>query len=145
MALSIQTLALAKKYTDDSLVGLGALKGASCTIQDIVKENGMNKITFEWVATDNTIQTSELFVKDGTTITNVEIDNNNELIVTLSDNTSLNGGKIKTIQGNPGFSPKITENINNTDSIYKLDIETENGIITTPNLMQGGIVSIYEF
>ena len=47
MALSIQTLALAKKYTDDSLVGLGALKGASCTIQDIVKENGMNKITLE--------------------------------------------------------------------------------------------------
>ena len=116
MALSIQTLALAKKYTDDSLAGLGALKGAPCTIRDIVKENGMNKITFEWVATDNTIQTSEMFVEDGTTITNIEINDSNELIVTLSDNTSLNGGKIQTIQGNPGFSPKITENINNTDN-----------------------------
>ena len=42
--------------------------------------------------------------------------------------------------GGAGFSPKITENANNTDTDYKLDIETADGTFTTPNLMgQGGV------
>ena len=145
MGISLATLALAKKYTKDSLIGVGALKGSSCTVKDIQKENGINKVTFEWTATDNSIKTSEMLVADGATITKVEVNENNELIITLSDNTSYTGGIIKTIQGNDGFSPKITENKNNTNNIYKLDIETEEGIITTPNLMQQGAVNIIEF
>ena len=145
MGISLATLALAKKYTKDSLIGVGALKGSSCTVKDIQKENGINKVTFEWTATDNSIKTSEMLVADGATITKVEVNENNELIITLSDNTLYNGGIIKTIQGNDGFSPKITENKNNTNNIYKLDIETEEGIITTPNLMQQGAVNIIEF
>ena len=39
MGLSLQTLALSKKYTKDSLIGMGALKGAACTVTDITKEN----------------------------------------------------------------------------------------------------------
>ena len=37
--------------------------------------------------------------------------------------------------GGAGFSPKITENADNTDTDYKLDIETADGTFTTPNLM----------
>ena len=144
MALSIQTLAMAKKYTNESLIGAGALKGAPCTIKNIEKEDGVSKVTFEWTATDDTKRTSEMSIADGATISKVEVNEKNELIVTLSDNTSLNGGSIKTIKGNPGFSPKITENKENNENVYKLDIETEDGIITTPNLIQGS-VPVYEF
>lgn len=144
MALSIQTLAMAKKYTNESLIGVGALKGAPCTIKNIEKEDGVSKVTFEWTAADDTKRTSEMSVADGATISKVEVNEKNELIVTLSDNTSLNGGSIKTIKGNPGFSPKITESKENNENVYKLDIETEDGIITTPNLIQGS-VPVYEF
>ena len=46
--------------------------------------------------------------------------------------------KIGGAGGVPGFSPKITENPNNTDTDYKLDIETADGMFTTPNLMGAG-------
>ena len=44
--------------------------------------------------------------------------------------------------GQDGVSPIITENADNTDKIYKLDVTTANGTFTTPNLKgadgQGG-------
>lgn len=40
-------------------------------------------------------------------------------------------------KGESGFSPTITENSNNTDEIYKLDITDKNGSFTTPNLKGG--------
>ena len=39
--------------------------------------------------------------------------------------------------GPPGFSPEITENTENTEKIYKLDITTQTGSFTTPNLKGG--------
>ena len=38
------------------------------------------------------------------------------------------------LKGQDGFSPTITENADNTDKIYKLDITTANSAFTTPNL-----------
>ena len=52
MGLSAVTYALSKKYTEDSLIGIGALKGAPCKIKSIIKENGENIITFEWLDND---------------------------------------------------------------------------------------------
>ena len=145
MSISLATLALARNYTKESLVGLGALKGASCTIKEITKENKINKIIFEWIGTDNSKKTSEMLINDGEDIVAIEVNENNEVIVTLSNNISYVAGRIKTLQGEEGFSPKITENKNNTNDIYKLDIETKEGIITTPNLIQQGSVQIVEF
>jgi len=46
-------------------------------------------------------------------------------------------------KGDQGFSPTITENSGNNESVYKLDITTKEGTITTPNLKgadgKGGI------
>ena len=39
-----------------------------------------------------------------------------------------------SLKGENGVSPTITENADNTDKIYKLDIETVDGKFTTPNL-----------
>ena len=56
--------------------------------------------------------------------------------------TMAGAGAIKGDKGDPGtegFSPSITENADNNDDVYKLDIETKDGTFTTPNLKgQGG-------
>ena len=41
-------------------------------------------------------------------------------------------------KGDKGFSPTITENPDNTNEIYKLDVTNENGTFTTPNLKGTG-------
>ena len=65
----------------------------------------------------------------------------------LIEETMAGAGAIKGEKGDPGaegFSPSITENANNTDDVYKLDIETKDGTFTTPNLKgQGGVVDGY--
>ena len=68
MGLSAVTYALSKKYTEDSLIGIGALKGAPCKIKSIIKENGQNIITFEWKNDEGETRESKLYVDDGTPI-----------------------------------------------------------------------------
>lgn len=58
-------MALLKKYVNDSLVGVGALKGAPCTIKSIAEITGGNRITFSWVDDEETERTSTLDVMDG--------------------------------------------------------------------------------
>nr|DAO22821.1 MAG TPA: hypothetical protein [Bacteriophage sp.] len=85
--------------------------------------------------TDGTSQTMAFpSPKDGVSITDVSINEVNHLIITLSDNKNIDAGLIPTVKGDNGFTPTITENPNNTDEIYKLDITNENGMFTTPNL-----------
>ena len=66
MALSaIQAYALAKKYTDDSLAGGGAVAGKNCTIESITEITGGHRITFQWTLDNGTIKTDTLDVMDG--------------------------------------------------------------------------------
>lgn len=58
-------MALLKKYVNDSLVGVGALKGAPCTIKSITEITGGNRITFSWVDDEETEHTSTLDVMNG--------------------------------------------------------------------------------
>ena len=75
---------------------------------------------------------------DGVSITDVDVDTNNHLICTMSDSTTIDAGEIPTIKGDKGFSPTITENPDNTNEIYKLDVTNEDGTFTTPNLKGTG-------
>lgn len=68
MAIDIVTLAVSKKYTDNTIIGLGGLKGAPAIVKDIVHQNGVNIVTFEWTGIDGTKQTREMTVYDGTPI-----------------------------------------------------------------------------
>ena len=67
-----RALAASQKYTEETVIGLGALKGAPCTIKQIeeVKDTDgnviANKITFEWTGTDGTVKTDSIVVKNGT-------------------------------------------------------------------------------
>lgn len=68
MGLSAVTYALSKSYTDKSLIGMGALKGAPCKIKSITKKDGLNIIVFEWEDDLGQKHESTLTVNDGTPI-----------------------------------------------------------------------------
>ena len=60
--------ALSRKYVDETAIEFGGLKGAPCTIKSIVKENGVNTVTFEWKNSDGETRESVMRVNDGTPI-----------------------------------------------------------------------------
>ena len=63
--MDIITYILSKKYTNDSLDGIGAVKGAPCRISKIEPIEGGNEITFAWTSNSGVESTSTLIVKDG--------------------------------------------------------------------------------
>ena len=150
MGLNILTLGSSKTYTDESLLGLGSLKGAPCTIKSITEVDGGQKVTFEWTGTSGTKQTSEMTVKNGVSVTGVSDKGNGTFTLLLSDGSEsepihtvkgdpftysdFTAEQLESLRGEKGYSPTITENADNTDSIYKLDVTTADGTFTTPNL-----------
>lgn len=115
-SISLDTLVLAKKYTDKVLSGLGALKGSPCTLK-ATKENddGSITVTFAWTGSDGVEETQDVIIPagpqgtqgeqgekgtDGTngvspTITVTEIDGGHTITITDADGTQsfnvLNG------------------------------------------------------
>lgn len=65
---STQAYALAKKYTDDTAIQFGGLKGAPCTIKSITKQDGQNIVIFEWKNDQGDTRESTMYVDDGTPI-----------------------------------------------------------------------------
>ena len=63
--LDILTLSAARKYTDETVIGGGAIKGKNCTISSIVPIEGGNRITFNWTLDDGTVKSDTLDVMDG--------------------------------------------------------------------------------
>ena len=61
------TYALCKKYVKDSLIGIGALKGAPCEVKSVVKQDGQSVITLQWEDTTGATHESEVYVNDGIT------------------------------------------------------------------------------
>jgi hypothetical protein len=138
--MDIATLAAAKRYTNETVIGMGALKGAPCTVKSVTPVTGGNEVILSWTATDGSVTESSFVVKDGVSVVGVSIDTTtNSLIVELSDGSTKNAGVLpKGEKGDTGFSPTITENPDNTNEIYKLDVTNEDGTFTTPNLKGTG-------
>ena len=63
--MDIVTYALSKKYTQKSLDGLGALKGANCVIESVDTVPEGNRVTFSWTGTSGTKETTTILVKNG--------------------------------------------------------------------------------
>lgn len=138
--MDIATLAAAKRYTNETVIGMGALKGAPCTVKSVTPVTGGNEVILSWTATDGSVTENSFVVKDGVSVVGVSIDTTtNSLIVELSDGSTKNAGVLpKGEKGDIGFSPTITENPDNTNEIYKLDVTNEDGTFTTPNLKGTG-------
>lgn len=104
-----------KRYTDESLIGVGALKGAPAEVSDseIDPTTGNTTITFSWEDTAGGTHTSEVEVQRGP-----------------QGEQGIQG--IQGIQGNKGDAPTITE-IANTVYNYRVKFDGSNSV-TTPNL-----------
>lgn len=101
MAIDAKTLAASKKYTNETVVGGGAIKGKNCTIQSIIPlTTGFTEVTFKWTLDDGTIQYSTMLVPDGAKgddglgVKSVDINEDNHLIVTFDDDTTHDAGEI---------------------------------------------------
>lgn len=128
MGVSVQTLALAKKYVKKSLTGLGALKGAPCTVKEITKENGVNSVVFEWKGTDNSTNTSTLLVVDGFSPTVVENRDNSSTVYKL-DFTTENGSF--TTPNLMGASSDLSNYITKEEAEIVIETKTEEKVQET--------------
>lgn len=62
----IEILSIAKTYVNETVIGMGALKGAPCQIKSIVENPaGVWTITFEWEDTTGATHTDALVLHDG--------------------------------------------------------------------------------
>ena len=144
--MHIITYALSKKIAAHALSGVQSMSINGQTLIINTKDGGVLTMTFPTP-------------KDGVSVTDIDVNANNQIVFTMSDGTEFISGKIPTVKGDKGdpfkysdftpeqltalkgadgVSPIITENVNNTDDIYRLDITTDTGTIITPNLKCGG-------
>ena len=63
--LDLRTLSASKTYTDESLLGGGAIKGANAVIAQIKRGATENEVVFEWTLADGSKQTDSIIVKNG--------------------------------------------------------------------------------
>lgn len=103
--MDMVVLALAKKYTKDSLVGVGALKGSPCTIKSKTSITGGTRVTFAWKDTEGVEHTETVDLMngndgadgddgaDGVSVTGLSI-SGGHLFCTLSDGTSIDAGAL---------------------------------------------------
>lgn len=194
--MDIISYILSRAYVKKSLVGVGALKGAPCTIASIVDNlDGTHDITFSWKDNTDVTHTSVLTVKDGETpafssvaitgghrltfttqdpaqsvsfnvmdgakgdtgisVVASNVDENNNLTLTLSNGNVINAGKIKavttvdnalsTTSSNPVENKVITNALNN-----KVDKEMGKGLFSDEekaklnNIEDGAQVNVLE-
>ena len=127
--MDVISYALSKKIAEHTVSGVQSMSVSGQTLIINTKDSGVLTMTFPTP-------------KDGVSVTDIDVNANNQIVFTMSDGSEIISGKIPTVKGDPGFSPTITENADNTDKIYKLDITTADKTFTTPNLKgadgQGG-------
>lgn len=123
--MDVVTYALLNKKIKGLISGIQGVSISGTTITFTMADGTKEVMTFPVPA-------------DGVSIIDVDVDTNKHLICTMSDGTSIDAGEIPTIKGDKGFSPTITENPDNTNEIYKLDVTNEGGTFTTPNLKGTG-------
>lgn len=88
---------LSKKYTNDTVIGMGAIKGAACQVQSINKVNKTTTITLEWEDNLGTSHTQSFDIEDGldgVSVTGATIKPNGHLELTLSNGNSIDCGQV---------------------------------------------------
>ena len=88
---------LSKKYTNNTVIGMGAIKGAACQVQSINKVNKTTTITLEWEDNLGTSHTQSFDIEDGldgVSVTGAIIKPDGHLELTLSNGTTIDCGKV---------------------------------------------------
>lgn len=105
MGINIEALVAAKKFTSETVLGGGAVVGKNVTISSITPIEGGNKVTFSYTLDDGTVKTSTMDVidgKDGVSVVDIDVNANNQIVFTMSDDTEFISGKIPTVKGDTG-------------------------------------------
>ena len=87
---ALDILALSYKYTEETVIGGGAVKGKNCTVSSITDIEGGKRVTFMWTLDDGTEKTSFMDVMNGDSgvgIVSMEADGN-VLVIVTSDGQS---------------------------------------------------------
>lgn len=112
-----EALAVAKTYVNQTLVGMGALKGAPCTIKSMTKSGRLTTTVFEWTDTNNVKHENTMLVYDGEdgddgfspTIT-VKSSTSSEYILTITDKEgSYDTPNLKGSGGGGGGASALTD------------------------------------
>lgn len=61
----VEIIGMLKSYINKTLVGMGALKGASCQIDSIVDSGDRYVITFKWIDSEDVEHTETVTLEDG--------------------------------------------------------------------------------
>lgn len=96
--LSIVTLAVAKAYTKATADAMGALKGAPCEVKFTEAIPGGTKVTLGWESKSGQQESTFFYVmdgQDGKGIASVLVNAEGHLIITYTDGTSTDAGKIE--------------------------------------------------
>ena len=76
---------LSKKYTNDTVIGMGAIKGAACQVQSINKVGKTTTVTLKWEDNTGGIHTQSFEIEDGAdgvSVSNATINASGNLILT---------------------------------------------------------------
>ena len=93
----IVALLLSKKFTKDTVIGMGAIKGAACQVQSINKVDKTTTITLKWEDNVGVVHTQAFDIEDGldgVSVQNATIKPNGHLELTLSDGNIIDCGKV---------------------------------------------------
>lgn len=88
---------LSKKYTNNTVIGMGAIKGAACQVQSINKVGKTTTVTLKWEDNVGGVHTQAFDVEDGldgVSVQNATIKPNGHLELTLSNGTVIDCGKV---------------------------------------------------
>lgn len=145
----------ARKYINDTAIGLGAVKGSNCTITNIIEtDNNSNEVIFKWTGTDGTEQTRKMTVKngedgaDGVSIVSVNLDDDNRLTCTLSDGTVEDCGAVNVVTDVAQISYTNAEEptVNSVKTALDLLFEEGGGVLEAeikPNVTMGSVKNSY--
>lgn len=108
------TLAVAKRYTDQSLLGAGAIVGKNVQVSKIEPIIGGNRVTFTYTLDDGTQQNSCLEVmngEQGISVVSANVSNNGDLSFGLSNGETLQAGTISIDSSKIELDDLITKTI----------------------------------
>ena len=108
---------LSKKFTKDSLIGIGAIKGAPCQVQSVEKVGKTTTVTLKWVDDLDVAHTQSFDIEDGldgVSVTGATINSNGHLILTLSNTDTIDCGKVV-----PQYDTMPSPSASNAGSIFQ--------------------------
>ena len=108
---------LSKKFTKDTVIGMGAIKGAPCQVQGISKVGKTTTITLKWEDNVGGTHTQAFDVEDGAdgvSVANATINASGNLILTLSDGNDIDCGKVL-----PQYDTMPTPSLSLVGAIYQ--------------------------